>query len=64
MTARGYLPRSELDRQILFLWQMHFMACPTALGSRKEHAGNVQIEYSVQGIGAQSASQGTDHMHH
>jgi copper(I)-binding protein len=29
-----------------------------------EHAGNVQIEYSVQGIGAQSASQGTDHMHH
>ena len=29
-----------------------------------ERAGNVQIEYSVEDVGAQSASQGMDHTHH
>jgi periplasmic copper chaperone A len=29
-----------------------------------EHAGTVQIEYDVQGIGAQSAPRGMEHMQH
>jgi periplasmic copper chaperone A len=29
-----------------------------------EHTGKIQIEYNVQGVGAQSASEESDHTHH